>query len=234
MIEPRLGQVLEFSHYHLQSAHYMASRSFKIEKEFISQKIDGIPYFSLIAYVTSCIFLSVAFLESRINELIMEVTDNISNPWNKGAISDDDLIAFRRINIGQKRDPHYSKILEKYQIVLLELGRSQFYRNRNPYQNVHILIKLRNDLIHFQPEVVLVEPRNPSEEHKLLRTFKHKFPMNPIAKSLNHLQYPDIILGYGCARWAVNSSIEFVSEFNNHINLTQSYAGFMNLPEGVL
>jgi hypothetical protein len=219
MIEPRMGLILNFSNYHIRSAIHLAYLSYITECRF-NTKQKRIPLFNHRAYVTSCIFLSVAFLEATINELIFGVSIG-SNPWDEGNIDKDKYETLK--NIGTIEGTKNLSTLDKYQIVLSVLGSKLFSTGKSPYQNVRLLIRLRNNLIHFEPEHIYLTPKNKEEEHKLQRSLIKKFPPNPIAEYMKRHYYPDILLGYGCAKWSVNSCIEFVKEFNSRINLTARY-----------
>ena len=42
--------------------------------------------------------------------------------------------------------------LAKYQLALVIAGRPQFEQGMNPYQDVKLLTRIRNSLVHFEPE----------------------------------------------------------------------------------
>jgi hypothetical protein len=98
------------------------------------------------AYVVGAILTSVASLEARINEFYLDATDNLL-----GSILDvgqQALLAELWKPLDEKKVP----ILQKYQIALTAIGRGKFDTSRGPYQDVALLIGLRNMLVHFKPE----------------------------------------------------------------------------------
>ena len=214
----RLMIHLTFANNHIRSAHYFAKESYKIEKLFIEEYDEevGVAYTAHRAYVTSSIFCSVAFLEARINELTLGAKENI-NPWEK-CQPEAKYFDILNSNDLDERSP----TLDKYQAVLSILKLTEFQRGVSPYQSVKLLIKLRDYLLHFKPEkAVYIVPENSGEEFRWLSLLKSKFTLNPIAETWNKKNEPESILGYGCAKWAVASSVKFVDEFNRRIGLNR-------------
>ncbi len=215
----RVGFKTKISQYHIESAAHLANLSYRCEEDFFKNSIDSIPFYSHIAYVTGSIFLSVSFLEARINELIFGAFQNI-NPWNHEQ-GEKNLLKLQ--NLQTISGTTKLGVLDKYQLVLELLSFEQFIMGANPFQNAKMIIDFSNALVHFEQKSNLLIPENPEEENKLLKMVQGRFPLNPIAKTMNKKDYPDILLGYGCAKWAVTSSILFVNEFNNRIMLDVNY-----------
>ena len=98
------------------------------------------------AYVVGSIMTSVASVEARINEFYLDATDNLL-----GSILDasqQGLLAELWKPLDEKRVP----LLQKYQIALAAIKSSKFDTSKGPYQDVGLLIALRNMLVHFKPE----------------------------------------------------------------------------------
>lgn len=212
----RLGIVPIFSQYHIQSAVFHAGEAKKILELYKKDRTKMGLISPLRSYVTSSIFHSVAFMEARINELLVNAKNGLS-PWDK-----------------DKKDTYFAKLertikisglerlttLDKYQIVLELLSMPQFETNERIYQDVDLLRRIRNKLIHFEPDrFVYVQPEKPSEEHKLLRALKGKFELNIIADDMGRRNFPDILLGQGCASWSARSALVFVQNFDQAIEL---------------
>lgn len=82
--------------------------------------------------------------------------------------------------LGVPRTTRYS-ILEKFQIALALCGRAEFAKGKNPYPDVHLLIQLRNALVHYTPEwVTTVSESDPDEVtiQELEKKLKRKFSLN--------------------------------------------------------
>ena len=54
------------------------------------------------------------------------------------------------------------------------------------------------------------------------------FPENPLAGSGNAF-FPDKVLGYGCAAWAVMSALEFADNFWSSISVVPHYQAYRHM-----
>lgn len=223
--EIKPSRLLNYSVNHIQSAALFSRLSFNIEKNGgkVSSELSDEHW----AYVTGAIFFAVSFLEATINELFADIADDTmvkidSNLWQLEHKAISRLANFWKIASQGKR--HYS-IIEKYQIALILTDKPKFDTDKNPYQDVSYLVKLRNALMHYKPEWIphLSETnRNEVDQHKFEKMLKVKFKENPMAGVGNPF-FPDKCLGHGCAEWAVISSINFVDEFFSRLGLTPRF-----------
>lgn len=155
------------------------------------------------AYVVGAIMTSVASVEARINEFYLDATDNLL-----GSILDTGsqaLLAELWKVVDEKRFP----ILQKYQIALAAIERSKFDTSTRPYQDVDLLIDLRNMLVHFKPEWDNDQKKHRQIEEKL----KGRFELNPFWPKDGPIFFPFKCLSHGCASWAVRSSMNFILKF---------------------
>ncbi len=155
------------------------------------------------AYVVGAIMTSVASVEARINEFYLDATDNLL-----GSILD----AGQQVLLAELWKPVDEKrfrILQKYQIALAAIERSKFDTSRGPYQDVDLLIALRNMLVHFKPEWDNDQKKHRQIEKKLQGRFK----LNPFWPKDGPIFFPFKCLSHGCASWAVRSSMNFILQF---------------------
>jgi hypothetical protein len=196
-----------FSHYHIMSAAFFARESGKLErenkdKESFSSKRQS----KHRAFVTGCIFSSVSFLEAQINELF---TDSAEDQREHIHQLGDKIYLFAEMwKLGVPRTASYS-ILEKYEFALALAEREPFDRGSLVYQDTKLLISMRNALIHYEP---LSSTSTHESSQKWEDKFRGKFSMNPLTGSKTPF-FPIRCMGYGCARWAVESSVSFVDHF---------------------
>jgi len=101
------------------------------------------------AYVIGSILFSALYLESTINEFYINVTDFIDFKTDKKAKNKKIINEFW--NSG--KFANYST-LDKYQYALILMECDKFNETINPFQNIKILISLRNYLVHYKPEWV--------------------------------------------------------------------------------
>jgi hypothetical protein len=155
------------------------------------------------AYVVGAIMTSVASVEARINEFYLDATDNLLDSiLDAGQQA---LIAELWKPLDEKR----VRILEKYQIAIVAIKRSKFDISKGPYQDVALLIDLRNMLVHYKPEW-----DNDQRKHrKIEKKLQGRFKLNSFCPKDDSIFFPFKCLSYGCASWAVRSSIKFILEF---------------------
>lgn len=224
--EIKRSRILNYSVNHIQSAALFSRLSFNIEKKNggkVSSELSDEHW----AYVTGAIFFAVSFLEATINELFADIADDTmvkidSTLWRLEPKAISMMANFWKIGI--PRTARYS-ILEKYQIALILTEKTKFDTGKNPFQDVFHLVKLRNALIHYEPEWIphLSETnRNEVKPHKFEGMFKGKFKENPMV-GVGDPFFPDKCLGHGCAKWAVISSKNFVDEFFSRLGLTPRF-----------
>lgn len=222
-----LGVINQYAQYHIRSAVYMAQECYKFESLYCNESADY-HYYHHRANVTSCILLTQAFLEARINEFFLLPSLN-SIVWNPGDVSE--RIIQDIIDESKTKEFGHLPMIKKYQLGLSTLGRASFNEEAVLFKDACLLNAIRNHLVHFKPYSSLLTPTKPSDLHDLQRKCKGKFPNNEVALKMNRLNFPDIILGYGCAKWAVKSTLSFVKEFDIRVNLNANYYDIAdNLP----
>lgn len=211
-----------FSIQHLQSAALFARNAYNIEAHYSGGPSDE-SFSQHRAYVTGSILSSVFFLEAAINELFADTVDANSEIVKKLNPSVTKLMA-TLWKLEVPRTANF-KILQKFQIALALAQKEIFDVKAPPYQDVNLLVKLRNDLVHYEPEWVKLPSSADFESddiHRYEKKLRGKFKVNPLTGQGNPF-YPDKCLGHGCAAWAVNSCIKFTDAFFTRIGLPPSY-----------
>ena len=91
------------------------------------------------------------------------------------------------------------------------------------YQDAELLIALRNGLVHGRPE--WHTPGQPFDDVEKLgeRLNEKQFSPSPFILAEGNAYFPDKCLSYGCAKWAVESSISFADGFYSRIGLIPKY-----------
>ena len=202
-----------FSMQHIQSAALFAKHSGQIENDS-DGNISGEPLIEYWADITASIFAAVSFLEATINELFANATEKYSGFPQNINLEIKTLMA-EMWNKRVPRTAHYS-VLEKFDIALILAHKPAFDRGKPPVKDVDLVIKLRNSLIHYEPEWMgdeIAVSSTASTEKKLYKDLRGKFPISPLWAGKNYNFFPNKCLNYGCARWAVESSIIYADEF---------------------
>ena len=177
------------------------------------------------SHAIGAVIFSAAALEAAANELFSDASEN---PATIGPV---DTAAAKRLGALWRADvPRRAAypILEKYAIALLLADRTGFNTGTEPWQSAAVLVKLRNALIHYEPEWVSMPGGDPV--HRFEKTLGGKFQENPLAPT-DSPYYPAKLLGHGCAQWAVKTALAFSSEFAERLGLFGSWLGTASSPE---
>jgi hypothetical protein len=210
-----------FSIQHIQSAAFFARSSSKIEKSYDGNFPSEL-YAEHSAYITATILSTVSFLEATINEVFSDACENPASEIRRleqGVVE----TMSRMWELGIPRTARY-KVLEKYEIALCLAHKEQIPRGTSTYQDVALVMQLRNALVHYEPEWVTVSGIDSEQRtiQKLEKQLCGKFALNPLIRAGNPF-FPDKCLGHGCAEWAITSSIRFTDEFFSRLGITPSY-----------
>ena len=108
-------------------------------------------------------------------------------------------------------------MLDKFQMALILTTGTPFETGRQPYQDAHLLVPLRNALVHYEPEAVVTVGWD-KEMEALENKLGSKFLPNPLTGAANPF-FPNRCLGSGCAEWAAKTAIEFLAVFHSKIGL---------------
>jgi hypothetical protein len=217
-----------FSVRYIQSAALLCRLGFALEQE--CREMPDVPADIQLrheAFILNSVLSSVAFLESTINELYADVSDEAYF-----YADEKHEVLLRMIREKWKNEKNFdrSPMITKYQKILLIAGKSLFDEGDQAFANVQDLIEIRNYLMHYKREwVVLAERENRivGEETtgaKFEKSLRKKFATNPLAPK-NQPFFPDKCLGHGCAEWAVVNSLIFTDEFFRRLDLPAPYEG---------
>jgi hypothetical protein len=203
-----------FSSYHLWAARHFFVLSRNVENEEGRRPRFDIKHR---AYVMNCIFSAVAFLEAAINELFQDIADgHESYVANLDADSKRLMSDFWQFT--EQRNRSAFNLLDKYQIALTFLRKQQFASGHQPYQDAAVVVKLRNELVHYKPRSL-----GGDVEHTLAKQLTRKFQDNTLMSGSGNPSFPDKCLGYGCAEWSIHSATVFTDEFFGRIGVVPNY-----------
>ena len=220
-----------FSVRYIQSAALLCRLGYAIEKDYAKTgQISPEALLSHEAFILNSILSSVAFLESAINELYSDAADisSLSADEKNGEV-------LQKIREQWTNEKNFDRapLLTKYQKILSFADKPPFAETDPAFLNVKNLIEIRNFLMHYRREwVVLAKSRKHRDGHetggfKFEETLKHAFKENPFAHK-NRPFFPDKCLGHGCAEWAVINSLVLTGEFFSRLGLPAPYDGIKN------
>ena len=203
---------------YIWAAHHFARLTGQVEAE----RRPGF-YLDHRAYVTGAVLHSVAFLEAVINEMFVDVAHG-HQVEQLIEILGDDAVSQTASMWALVKDRGGVSTLGKFQMALLLARKQEFDAGTPPYQDVDLLIKLRNALVHFEPESAAAgQPADQEDMQKMEQKLGKKFLQNELMQGVGNPYFPDKCLGFGCAKWAAESSLTFADDFLSRIGVTPRY-----------
>lgn len=222
-----ISQRTYFSICHIQSAAFLARCAGKIERENADVEKPRAQHSTILikhrAYVVGSILSATCFLEAQINEFFADANDRRAEQL-LGLTASTMATMGTLWRHGIPRTARHG-ILEKYQLLLALAEVPTFDTGAPPFQDVHLLVLLRNDLVHYEPHWISADTGEDSAQdgrHQIEKMLHSKFPPNPLAGAGNPF-YPDKCLGHGCAAWAVASCLALSDEFASRLSIQASY-----------
>ena len=217
-----------FSVRYIQSAALLCRLGFAIEQEYReAETIPGEIQLRHEAFILNSVLSTVSFLESTINELYADVADEAYFFADEKHES-----LLRTIAERWKNEKNFDRapVLTRYQKILTIAGKPPFDEGDQAFANVRDLIEIRNHLMHYKREWVVIGDGGKrgagvgSAGVKFEKNLRKKFATNPLAPK-NYPFFPDQCLGHGCAEWSVVNSIIVTDEFFRRLELPASYEG---------
>ncbi|MCK9928846.1 hypothetical protein MXD62_16950 [Frankia sp. Mgl5] len=194
----------------------------KIEKDAVESQ--RVPKFDPAhrGYVIGSITASCMFLEAMINEILQDIYDHAKDSKKN---RESDYIAplsasTRRMLAWMWNDGKLEQLpaLQKLDAVLVADGHEPFEQGRQPYQDVALVVEIRNALIHYKPQTL-----GGDQVHRLERKLRGKsLTLNPLTSSGNPY-FPDQVLGFGCTNWAWRSCKALADEFSTRLGIEPNY-----------
>ena len=162
-------------------------------------------------HVLSAIVHTASFLEATINEILDAATDP-RKPKKVANVYADTARGWKAL---WKALGDSGSALSRYQAALIVAGLDPFDEGAEPWQSAHLLVKVRNRLVHFRPETV-----SPVDPLNLANRLNGRFEPNPLPGNDWDL---DGWLGANCAEWAVKSAKALVDDFATRTKATPHY-----------
>jgi len=203
-----------YSSYHLWATNHFAQLAGEIEDTHSGRSRFDIKHR---AYVTNSILSAVAFLEAAINELYQDAFDKHSGYLTTLPQAIRNLLGdFWAMTEGENKSA--ISILDKYQLALRFCGKEPFNKGKSPYQEVDLVVRIRNALTHYKPQSL-----GGDNIHRLEAGLRGKFSENKLMSGSGNPYFPDKALGRGCADWVVASVRKFADKFFSEIELVPNY-----------
>lgn len=202
-----------FSRFHLQAAHLFCEKAGEIERAHVGTSTFSSDHNS---YVLGSVLSSATFLESVINEFLKDASDDYL-PYIGGL---EQAVRTRLKDVWDLTEGagRGIQLLDKYNLALDRCGAQLFVRGSNPYQDAALLVRLRNQLVHFKPDTVASH-----EASDFIRQLSRKFEPNRLMQGAGNPLFPSHIMGHGCALWALESARALADEFASRVGIRPNY-----------
>lgn len=205
-----------FTYHMMTSAVENAISAQEIEEDFLEDDSNecGTVHDS---YVIQSVIAAYSALEANINEFLelveieeFDLDEDVEDRILE--LSEAHPSDFRRKNPG-----------EKYQLVLLVTDSDVFDKGSEPWQSMDLVRRIRNYFVHYDPETIEVS-QDGSPNTSIGKSLETKdFRLNPAWEDEQAPLFPHKALSYGLAKWAVESSIEFMEEFYDRLGVDPHY-----------
>ena len=138
------------------------------------------------SYAAASVIASATFLEAAISEVFQDACDGhgLRDDGYLAPVAPDVVtmmaLVWRATDAGRSLKP-----VEKWQCLLECVGRPRLDAGAAPAQDVLLVVRLRNVLVHFKPENVAAD-----EEHALEKRLRGKFPNNKLMSGSGNPWWP--------------------------------------------
>lgn len=164
------------------------------------------------ACVVAAIMQSAAALESEMSEILLHGPGHHLGSDRNDHRAHDFLIPLADIIDDEPT-------LNRYDLVLHLLNKPPLNHDVNPYQDTNLLIKLRNEIIHYKSKW-----GEEMERQKLFTSLKNLRFEKPKFVSPHTNFFPHQFLSASCASWVVITATNFIDHFFSLIDFTSPLA----------
>lgn len=200
-----LHQRTGFARTHLQAATHSARKAYEIEHEN-SHKGVGPWFDEMMRLVPVSVVMAGAALEANIHELLQDILDGQTSIANSR----------RKLLVDLKKD-RSGDAPSKFRRLALLMDKD-CDTGTGPWHNARLLVKFRNEFMHFRPSW----DYEGIHSSGLVEELKRKVPV--VASWIGAFLFPQGLMTYGCAKWAVHSVLEFCSEFTELLGMQNRFA----------
>jgi hypothetical protein len=192
---------------HLLSAAYFSRKIGELEALHDGEAFGGF-WEEILAVATGTIFAATSGLEAYANELFVDHAENFP-------------VLPQPVMVKLWELYEQKSTLEKFEFALLPKNGEPFDRGVAPYQNIGALIKLRNGLTHFKPEW----SDEAADHAKISSVLSARIKLSKFFPASEPL-FPRGWASHSCTKWALESVVHFIEDFENRSDLPKRMAPF--------
>ncbi|EIM27188.1 hypothetical protein [Microvirga lotononidis] len=203
---------MNFSLAHLGAAASFSRLVGEGEQEQI-EKATADYYERAFANSSACVLSSVAAVEAYANELFFDRGSTF--PGYASAVLDKLWEDYER-----------KSILPKFDYALVLRGCPTLKQDAASYKDMELLIKLRNALVHFKPEWEDEPKAHKKLSDRLIQRIKPS-----LLASHREMIFPGAWFSHSCTKWAVETAISFIDDFEEQAGLPSKLKSHKSLLE---
>ncbi len=193
---------------HLHSACLFSRQVQELEEQNAGKEFGTFSWEDIFARASASVLLTVAALESYVNELYADRETNFPRVGT-------DLL----IKLWETYEA--KPVLEKVDLALLLREAGPLKRGVRPTQEIALLVRLRNALIHFKPEWFGERRAHAELSDQLAKCFA---PSAFFSKG--ERMFPRRWASHDCTAWAIGAAIEFIEALEKQAGLRARLAQF--------
>ncbi|MCJ0892902.1 hypothetical protein MTX35_11610 [Rhodococcus sp. ARC_M12] len=203
---------------HLWTAQHAARLCGEVETALRKTQVGNVVEHR--SHAVTAVLSSVAYLECLVNQVFQDVADTEQGQPNSRTegITEAAQSLMRTLWTDARLDTKLT-VIDKYQLALLCVGKPRLETGRDPVQSAALLVRLRNELVHFKPEW-----HDHADEHRFERQLKNRFADSRLP---GDPWFPNKCLGAGCASWACDTASALAVEWWSRMGLTFDYSADM-------
>lgn len=198
-----------FAVHHLRAAAEAARRAYEVEQANVSEEF-GSWFEGMILWVPVSVVMAGAALEAGANEVVQDILDGFTGL---------SLTDGRKALLTDLKKEQSGNAVSKYRQIALLFDKLPA-RGSIPWQNADLLVKFRNNFMHFKPSWSNVDDVR-VRDSDLIRDLKTKIPI--VAAYQRRFVFPFGFMTYGCARWAVQTVLEFSIDFTKLLDIKDTF-----------
>lgn len=217
-IEAKLTTRSNLAVHHLRAAVKAAREAFEVERANAEAE-HGQWFSDLLMSVPISVAMSGAALEANANEIVQDIL---------GGLTQMTVTPACKLLLEELRDNRSGNSIDKYWRLALLLEKLPL-KSDVVWQDITLLVKLRNALLHFKPAW---DDEEDVHDGKLARALRRKVGTHPAYTAV--FQFPHGLMTYSCARWCVMSVVRFATAFSNLLGVSDRFAApnlDLSLPE---
>jgi hypothetical protein len=205
---------------HIACAWICTKKCIEIERTYqIDKNNEDNPFGEDLTFVCCALVTSVTYLESFINEFFNNC-ENDADSFKVITKEKNELLKkYRKTKEKCQQKEKYSKILCKYQAAYRIINEIGIDESSEQFKDVDDLIHLRNSIVHDPSKLQHTHNFVINDDSYGFNHLEGKFPKNVFNENIEKPFFPYQCLGAGCAKWAIQTSIEFTEFFCSGINL---------------